>query len=238
MEILIGKQGNQPFPITEASVSRQHAVLKIDDATKRMTLRDNNSTNGTWILSGSGFKRLTGEMPVTPETLVRVGAVQTFKIKELLVSKAPVLPPKKKPEEKPVDITHLRLVYENWHQKKMKFDEKTGSLMMLRIGAMSLSAAIVGPLSMLIPTDEWFESPAAGIFLKGGLTVVVVIVALLIVNMMNSNLIRNKEQNEQFFKRKYCCPKCGFHFGPKLYENVLAQGFCPNPSCKCKYTGK
>ena len=34
------------------------------------------------------------------------------------------------------------------------------------------------------------------------------------------------------------CPKCGYHFGTKLYENILAEGKCPNSSCKCKFKGK
>ena len=41
-----------------------------------------------------------------------------------------------------------------------------------------------------------------------------------------------------YLKLNYCCPKCGFHFGLKLYENILAEGKCPNTSCRCKFTGK
>lgn len=50
MDILIGKQGTQPFPLTESSISRKHALFHHDPQTGVMTLKDNNSTNGTWIL--------------------------------------------------------------------------------------------------------------------------------------------------------------------------------------------
>ena len=42
MDILIGKFGNQPFKLTEPSISREHALFHLDEATGKMTLRDNN----------------------------------------------------------------------------------------------------------------------------------------------------------------------------------------------------
>lgn len=58
MDILIGKFGNQPFKLTEPSISREHAFFHMDEATGKMTLRDNNSTNGTWIMAANGnFKK-------------------------------------------------------------------------------------------------------------------------------------------------------------------------------------
>ena len=54
MDIIIGKQGNQPFKLTESSISRQHALFHLDEATGKMSLRDSNSTNGTWILAKDG----------------------------------------------------------------------------------------------------------------------------------------------------------------------------------------
>ena len=53
--------GNQPFPLTEASVSRKHAIFRLDEQTKQMTLTDHNSTNGTWLLGNDGlFHRIRG----------------------------------------------------------------------------------------------------------------------------------------------------------------------------------
>ena len=47
MEIIIGKQGNQPFAIDGARVSRKHCKLTIEDGTWILT--DLNSSNGTFV---------------------------------------------------------------------------------------------------------------------------------------------------------------------------------------------
>ena len=108
MDIIIGKQGNQPFKLTESSISRQHALFHLDEATGKMTLKDSNSTNGTWILARDGkFKRLISEAPVGLNTLVRLGASTTFRIKDLLVKASAK---SETSEEKPVDISKLRKI--------------------------------------------------------------------------------------------------------------------------------
>ena len=70
MDIIIGKQGNQPFPLTESSISRHHAILHVDDKTGKVYLRDNNSTNGTYILNNNNFVRIFKEIPVTLHELL------------------------------------------------------------------------------------------------------------------------------------------------------------------------
>ena len=42
MQIIIGKEGNQPFQIGDPKVSRQHAILNIEEVSKEMQLIDNN----------------------------------------------------------------------------------------------------------------------------------------------------------------------------------------------------
>lgn len=228
MDILIGKHGNQPFKLTESTISREHAVLHVDKATGRMTLRDNNSTNGTWIMTKDrGFKRITGEVPVGPETLVRLGERFTFTVKKLL----------EKPEEPPMDISSLRNLYEIYMQNKMTLESKTSSIMMWRIAGMSLGGVLAGVISMLLP-DDFVGDETVGNMVKFGGTALAIAISFVAVEIMNKNLIRRKDQNERFFKEKYCCPKCGFHFGPKIYNNILAEGKCPNNNCKCKFVGK
>ena len=61
MDIIIGKQGNQPFKLTESSISRQHALFHLDEATGKMSLRDSNSTNGTWMFCNSKYELIESE---------------------------------------------------------------------------------------------------------------------------------------------------------------------------------
>ena len=69
-------------------------------------------------------------------------------------------------------------------------------------------------------------------------TILALVISWWLVDMKNKDLIRRKYQNERYFREKYSCPKCGFHFGTRIYDNILAEGRCPNNNCKCKFTGK
>lgn len=228
MDILIGKQGNQPFQLTESSISRQHAILHVDKPTGKMILKDINSTNGTWILTKDGvFKRLVGETPVSPETLVRLGAKHTFRIKELLKPK----------EQEAVDISDIKGVYEAYTKNKMALEAKTSNIMMWRMASLSLGSILGLVLSVALP-DEIAGNQVASIFVKALGIVLSIGISWMIVDRMNKNLISRKDQNENYFKKKYCCPKCGYHFGFKVYQNIIAEGRCPNSNCKCRFVGR
>ena len=108
--------------------------------------------------------------------------------------------------------------------------------MMLRIASMSLSAIVVNLLTLFIPQDVMNQATKVTIQAIG--TVLALIVSWVLVDMKNKDLIRRKDQNERYFRKNYCCPKCGFHFGARIYDNILAEGRCPNNNCKCKFTGK
>lgn len=231
MDIIIGRQGNQPFPLTEPSISKRHASFHLDEATGKMTLRDEHSTNGTYIKMKDGtFRRLYGEVVVGPGTMVRLGAKQVFMINELVKKTAP-------PPPQAVDISHLRGIYETYNAQRMRLEAQQSSIMMLRIGSMSLSAVVVNVLAeVLIPKDSLTSVSNAVVRLIG--TILAVGISWLLVDMKSKGLIRKRNQNDRYFKKNYCCPKCGYHFGPRIYENILAEGRCPNSNCKCKFTGK
>ena len=251
MDILIGKFGNQPFKLTEPSISREHALFHLDEATGKMTLRDNNSTNGTWIMSASGsFKRLTGEVPVSLNTLVRLGARHTFRIKELMAQQPPKTDTKtidainaavdaaiKDGAANAVDISELRNIYETYNRNKMSLEAKTSNIMMMRMASLSLGSIFAILLTMLLPKDFAGDTTASAAIKVAG-SIIAIGFSWIIVDVKNRSLIQRKDQNERFFRKKYCCPKCGYHFGTKLYENILAEGKCPNSSCKCKFKGK
>lgn len=229
MDIIIGKQGNQPFKLTESSISRQHALFHLDEATGKMSLRDSNSTNGTWILAKDGkFKRLVGEASVGLNTLVRLGATSTFRIKDLL----PVVN-----NNDPVDISKLKLVYENYNQNRMSLEAKTSNIMMWRMASLSLGGIFAVMISLILPKEVAGNETISAIIKISG-SILAIGISWFIVDIKSKGLIQKKDQNERYFKKNYCCPKCGFHFGLKLYENILAEGRCPNSSCRCKFTGK
>lgn len=237
MEILIGKLGNQPFALTESSISRKHAIFRLDEKTGKMTLQDCNSSNGTYVLaSDKTFKRISGVVAVGLNSVVRVGAKQTFRIKELLIRKDTV-PPEKTGDNAPVDISNLRDVYELYNKNKLEIEAGQSSIMMWRMASMSLGGVVTLGIMSMLP-DDFAGGRKISMLIKGLGTVIAIVVAWQIVSVKNKNLLRRKEHNERFYKKKYCCPKCGYHFGAKIYDNILAEGRCPNNSCKCKFTGK
>lgn len=230
MDILIGKEGKQPFPLTEASISRKHALFHLDERSGVMTIRDNGSTNGTYIKANDGsFTRINGEVKVGLNTMIRLGAIHVFKIKDLLQDSA-------KPKDEAIDISKLRDVYEIYNTNRLSLEAQTSNIMMLRIGAMSVSGLLVNIIAMVIPQEMMDQVIKSIIQIVG--TVVALGLAWVIVDMKNQSLIRRKDQNERYFKKNYCCPKCGYHFGNHIYINILAEGHCPNKSCRCKFTGK
>lgn len=70
-QIIIGKNGEQKFPITNAGVSRHHARITITD--NGWLLEDLNSTNGTYVRDENGnFERVLSKR-IHEDTVIRLG---------------------------------------------------------------------------------------------------------------------------------------------------------------------
>lgn len=82
-QIVIGKEGNQPFAIPDPKVSRRHAVLYVDEQGGRMMLMDIGSTNGTYLFNGNQFVRMTAnqQYPVSGDTMIQLGPETRFHVK-------------------------------------------------------------------------------------------------------------------------------------------------------------
>lgn len=69
---IIGREGNQPFTISQEGVSREHAKLTIDDNGK-WTLEDLNSGNGTFIRNEEGDLEQIGKKTISERTYICLG---------------------------------------------------------------------------------------------------------------------------------------------------------------------
>lgn len=226
MEILIGKLGKQPFAITDPSVSRRHATVTLNESTGEIVIRDLGSVNGTYVKRPDGtFQRITSAK-VNQNTVIRIGVNQTFKISDLRLETGG-FPPPPPPTPSAYDVSHLKYIYELYNHNKLEIETKTGNIMMYRIMAMSLSGVIATILTVLFEVPAWVNAIV---------TLAVLITALVVISVMNSNLIKRKHRNEEMYKNKYTCPKCGYFFMHKPYENIVAEGKCFN--CKCKFVVK
>jgi len=237
-QYIIGREGNQPFTITDDYVSRRHASFTYDEATGMMTLT-NLSKSGTFIKMGNHFQGIE-QCPVNATTIVRLGPNYIFSIGQLF---KPVQPSAgvpagggarvavgvgaKPPEPKPrVDISKLRYVAESYEATKLKLDQAqatNGSIRMLSIGGTLLG----GTLGGLLGDNTASKVVAAGI-------AIMFLICLLIYCSKNGRkIIVQKNENEKKYKIAYCCPKCHASLAGKLYENILAEGKCPK--CKTEY---
>lgn len=225
-QIIIGKEGNQPFAIPDPKVSRRHAVLYIDEQAKRMTLVDTGSTNGTYIYNGRQFVRIEANQhyPVTPDTMIQLGPETRFHIKKLFPEKIQSQPEK-------IDISSLRRISDHYTQTKMKLESKSNLINGLRSCTILISILAGGiggfaTKSMDLGQDATLWQSLIGVGIGG----VLMIVLLLIINSFNKRLIQKRNDNEHEYAVKYYCPKCKLSFRGKIYENILAEGRCP----KCK----
>lgn len=69
--IIIGKEGQQRFPIKNAGVSRQHARITIDNGV--WVLEDLDSTNGTYIREDNGKFIRIDKLGISEDTVIRLG---------------------------------------------------------------------------------------------------------------------------------------------------------------------
>ena len=68
--IKIGRSKTNDCVFPNDTVSSTHAVLTVDDSGERGTLKDLNSTNGTFVNN----KRITAETPITAKDTIRLGS--------------------------------------------------------------------------------------------------------------------------------------------------------------------
>ena len=231
-QIIIGREGNQPFVINDAYVSRQHAIFTYDETTGIMTLIDKSRPEvGTFIRMGNHFQQI-GQCNVDATTDVRLGPYFTFRIGQLFQSSISNQPSKpKKPKEEKVDIAYLRKVAESYEITKLKLEQKQANINSLRTLSLvgSLAAGAISPIiTNMVGKDV--EMPIYFHLIGPGIAVLFLISLMMYCSKASKDVILKKSKNDKTYKISFCCPKCHVPFAGKLYENILAEGKCP----KCK----
>lgn len=234
-EILIGRLGNQPFQITDDTVSRLHAKLYYDQS-KHVMIIENISDKGTYIRQHGGPFIEVMRCNINPQTEIRLGPRYLIQASKLMAGcgmKSPVSPQRPPVDKKTerVDIAFLRHVAEHYESEKLRLDQKNSTLNNLKSLFMILSLG-GGAIGALITATVGEEAR----LLSGLITVFVfmIAVALWIYTFVASRgILPKKNENEKDYKIKYCCPNCHTSLAGRLYENILATGKCPN--CKAEY---
>ncbi len=208
-QYIVGKNGNQPFPITDTKVSRQH--LKVTKIGKgKYQIEDNDSTNGTYINGVRVVKKV-----VDADTPIQLGTNFVFCC-NMLAKKADPLDAKFVEE-----FNKLEKVYNDYETERIKLQKTNSKIMLLRMLPMTLSG-IVTAVVPFIPVRIVFG---------------VITLFLLVWQFAMSD--KNPEKQKKLkddFEMNYRCPnlQCRQPLTNRSFAFLKDQGYCPY--CKKRWT--
>lgn len=240
MELLIGKEGNQPFQITNPYVSRKHAILRtLPDGTYQ--LEDLGSTGGTYILDEQNRKvRQIIQTTVTPDTRVMLGSEYILEIKTLLASfrkKEEEEQAKRAEEQRKLDeerrikkdFRTLKGVYDRYAADKIEL-QRTLALKNFYRSLPTVITTLIFGLTLVLGENSFIASlrPFAGL-----LMVILIGYSTLQVYKGQKEQPEKMEALNKQFMIDYVCPKCGSFLGFIPFESLANKKQCP--SCKSKW---
>ena len=210
--LVVGREGNQPFTITEEGVSRQHLQITVPDQVNgTWIVQDLGSSNGTFIQNEDGsFEQMTGMRQCTWDTVIRMGPDnlygRTFWLCQLVQND---------PNDFSMQFAKLNKMLDQFMQEKQELTEaqekdKNRSAI---IKAVVTGVASLG-LCFLLP-EGW------GMARFALMPVVAVIIPIFFIG-------KKKPTQKKDYKAFLRCPngKCG----RPLSEHDIRRGQCP--ACK------
>ena len=224
MEIIVGKQGQQPFDITDAEVSRHH--LKITSLPNgRFQIEDNHSTNGTFVNGQRIIRKI-----VDGDTLIQLGGNYTFKVIDAI---GPIIEAREKEAKEAAEFEErfyrLEQIYNNYSSSKVDIQKENAKKNYLRFVPMSL-ISMVGLVITLIPSLGPIRS------IIGPIAIVAGLVLMAVAYKSQSDMPERMEHLNRQFQIDYVCPKCKKFLGYTPFEGIKNQGQCPY--CKTKWVNK
>ncbi len=227
MEIIVGRKGDQPFSITDKSVSGKHLKLTpLPDG--NVLVEDLGSTNGTFIDNVRILKTT-----VSRDTVIRMGTNYTFKVSNVLpeVSREPSQKKSKnanQPKEvKEYSISHLKDVWDEYEDTLAQIKENTQKLAKKRMvpimlgSASGLVSAFVGPVAII--------------------TIPIAVVSFYYWFKLYKEKDTSHEDTKEAKKiliQKYVCPNPDCHRTLSLQDYYIISQHTNCPHCKCKWTTK
>ena len=201
-EITIGRMGQQPLHIADATVDPQHAVLR-KTAEGTYQIEDKGSAKGVFVF-GMRVKRKT----IKEETPIFLGSFKTT-VSQLLQDKAAV---------------DLAEIWEAYEKEKRQWDRKNMLVNYLRI-IPSILAMVLG----MFLGQDLDNQTRMGITV--GLTISVLIISMIASDrIMQKRNMRMAELNAEM-QNKYVCPHCHKFLGFTPYKVLIQNKYCPNSNC-------
>lgn len=193
-EIIIGKEGEQKFPIKGSRVSRKHAKLTVTDA-GGWYLEDMNSTNGTYIINDNDELVEIKKVRISEFTRIVLGDQTamgcTFFAHHVM---------EEDPDDYRAEFRYVMGIHEKALEEKRIVDEKVKKKGMLKFMPSILSGCIGLLLTCFLP-------PAQKVY---GISATTLVTALLTAFINHS--IGNDDKLKNFsskYSQKLVCPHCG-----------------------------
>lgn len=235
MEIIVGRHGNQPFAITDKSVSGKHLkVTTLGDG--KVQIEDLGSTNGTFV----GGQRIIKKV-VTPETIVTLGSSYQLRISDVIGAQAndtgsrstntdwqtvnPTKPKQQAPES--VSIAHLERIYEEYSETKVSLQKENARKQFLRT-LPGLASTLLFGLTFLLGDAANELRPFVGIIMIAGIAL-----SSIMAYKGQQQLPEKMEELNKQFMIDYVCPKCKNFLGFLPFESIKNRGYCT--ACKTKW---
>ena len=231
MEIIVGRRGEQSFPIMDKAVSGKHLKLTtIPDG--NVQVEDLGSTNGTFIDGVRIIKKV-----VPRDTIVQMGSTFTFCINDVLpevktspVPPTPPTPPKPEYDEEILrKFQNLESVWKKYQEEKITLQKNNASKGFLRM----LPMFVLGGLGYMISCIPELADFRTAITLAGlGIGIIITWISY----KSATSLPEQMEKLNQQFQIDYVCPKCKQFLGFTPFEGLKNRGQCS--ACKSKWVKK
>ena len=217
--MIIGKQGEQPFKISDNYVSRRHCEITQTATGNVFHIKDLGSSNGTYV---NGFRVV--ECDVTLNDQILLGNSYALDLSKVFLKKdvapEPNPNPHPQPETNAVFPERLRIIYNTYSDEKRSIANSQRWSMNLR---MTFTQIVSIGSSLIVGGTSWVSA------------LIGVVIGLIIAAVINSFSDKSSKKMETLtntFQQQYAdgnCNKFLGNYSPDYIENNLK---CMCPNCK------
>lgn len=209
--IILGKEGEQPFVITQKGVSRHHAVITIDDQ-GRWAIEDTNSANGTFVRREHDGKMVrVGKIEITPLSFICLGPDNAhgcrFYARQALAENA---------GDFNEEFNYLNEKNEHFEEMMNKVDKKirTSKVVLLVVNLLIIAISFAGQYINIGTDDSGHPIPLIGNGANFMLLRIGSVASMLMATMFDPFAAKKKIDNERRAFSQCPNPDCGAVLSP------------------------
>ena len=220
MEIIVGREGAQPFTIDNIGVSRRHAKLT-DCGNGSFIIEDLGSANGTFVNDQKIIKKT-----ITSTDKIRLGSSYILNLQQVFKKSSNQTSRSSSEQEQRMPISQLKTIREQYEQGRIALKKEAAASRVKRtIPPLLVTAGLLLCTVFLGGETANILRPIFGI------------VSLVLIGYTTYQYYKTQtkepekmEALKKQFQIDYVCPKCGAYLGDLPFETIRNQKKCS----KCK----